>query len=536
MIAPSDAGFDPYQSKGYSMRVSGDPGRAVKQHPREPQPAPIAPGRPGANGCGELVSYFDRSTKLQLREHHRAMALLHLLRDLGRGHDRQAVVPRREHRDRDRPIARARGSCPALLVSAYILVGACTPGPEVDPTDVAVVSASPAVSAAAVPVHSDAPSQTVAPSMRTSLGHSNEAIFVRQIPPDVSEPETIEVSLVTLDATAFKTQPSPTVIARVPLRLPPQSWLDQPRVRVSRTGWLAMSFRSGPTYDESTDGVLFVDLLHPELESWTVEESLFRSAWGPDDQLLVLEPATTARDHPLTLVFTPASRSTLEIPTGLDVSPMPAWLADGSGVIATRTGVEQDEFGVMSLDGRFRSLDDADELPPLYASTGLERPAGRGLRTAGVGCDASGVVGGGGCSLNIEDDDGETQFGWGREGKGRGVPSGFAWDAGGQGLWAVFIGEAGGDRSDIALGHVMGPDELTDIGTAIVDRPFYESKDLLGISGDWHGIRGSQLFLIGEDDRVYLVFAGDGSSATFTGDALFAGWAGDPGEYNPTGR
>ncbi len=360
---------------------------------------------------------------------------------------------------------------------------------------------------------------------------------MKQIGNDGSNPEAIEVSLVTLDAVAFATRPSPAILARVPLRLPPSSWVDQPTFRVSRTGWLAMSFLSGPNYDEATNRILFVDLLHPEFEPWTVEADLFQSAWGPDDRLLVLEAMTTARDHALTRMFAPASRATLEIPTSIDLSPMPVWLADGSGVVATRFGVDQPEFGVMSFDGTFRSVNDADGLPPLYASTGLERPAGRNLRTVSVGCDDSGGASVGGCSLNVEDKDGETQFGWAREGEGRGVPSSFAWDAHGQGLWAVFTGEGGAAQTNIAFGHVMGPDDLTDIGAAIVDRPGYEGQELLGITGDRDGSRGNQVFLVGSSfDRVYVAFAGDGSSVTFSGDSMFAGWAGDPGEYDPTGR
>ncbi len=359
---------------------------------------------------------------------------------------------------------------------------------------------------------------------------------MKQIGKDGSNPEAIEVSLVTLDGVAFATRPSPAILDRVPLRLPPSSWVDQPTFRVSRTGWLAMSFRSGPNDDESTNGILFVDLLHPAFEPWTVEGSLFRSAWGPDDRLLVVEGLANGRDHVLTRVFAPASRATLEIPTSIDLSPMPDWLADGSGIVATRTGLDRNEFGVMSFDGTFRSVDDADGLPPLYAETGRERPGGRGLRTASLGCDDSGAGPVAGCSLNVEDNDGKTNFGWAREGEGRGVPSIFAWDADGLGLWAVFTGKHGLARTDIAFGHVIGPDGMIDIGTAIVDLPAYESKELLGITGDRDGNRGSQVFLVGANNRVYLAFAGDGSSVTFTGDAIFAGWAGDPGEYDPTGR
>lgn len=334
------------------------------------------------------------------------------------------------------------------------------------------------------------------------------------------------MSLLTFDPDGPALVSATEVIAQIPVVLPPSSWFDWPQtVRVSRTGWVALSFRTGPNHDEAVGATMFVDVLDPEQSPWIVEADMSWSAWGPDDQMLVIEPVTSSRAELVVRVFRPADRTTAYVPTDATLSPIDAWLADGSGMLATRTR-ETSELGVLTFDGVFSPLDPAGDLPPLYAATGVERPAGRGLLSAGVGCDATGTEASGGCVLAVYGPDAELLAVWGR------APSDQAWDHQGEGLWTVTTGAGPGDGSEVTLARVSGPDAIVEIGKAQVDRPSYAAPEILGISDEGGP---ETVVLVGEDNRLWAAFTGNGATATFEGDDLFAGWAGDPGVYDPAG-
>jgi hypothetical protein len=414
------------------------------------------------------------------------------------------------------------------LALALLLVGLCA-GCRVG-SEVSSLGVGPPESlvAGASPTGSPVPTLRA----RLPLGRGNQAIVVEALTGDGSNGERIEVSLMAFDGDAFAGQPVAEVIANVPLTLPAGSWLDWPRVRVSRTGWLAMSFWTGPNEDERVAATMILDLREPDRAPWIVDADTWRAFWGPDDQLLIVEPTTLTRGEARVRVFKPADRTAVILPADPSVWPLNAWLADGSGIMAARSG-ERTEIGILSLDGAFQSLGDAGEIPGLFASTGLERPAGRSLRTGGVGCDGSGSEATGRCVLYVQDRDGSLLAVWGREGEGRGVPSDHAWDSQGQGLWTVTTTELGADSSMVFLAHVTGSEATQEVGTAIVERPPYWSAQFLGISGE---ASGQSVFLIGDDDRLVAAISSDGSSLSFGGTALFAGWANDPGGYNPASQ
>jgi hypothetical protein len=94
-----------------------------------------------------------------------------------------------------------------------------------------------------------------------------------------------------------------------------------------------------------------------------LDGGLFRPSWSPSGALLALE------SEPVVVNPSDGRRQAIPRPAGVELTG--AWLADGSGWVATQTAGEETTAGSLSADGRF-----APGAAASFEVTGLERTIG----------------------------------------------------------------------------------------------------------------------------------------------------------------
>lgn len=371
-------------------------------------------------------------------------------------------------------------------------------------------SDTPPVGASATPAASGTP-PAIPASWLDGLA-PNDAITVRYLAPATAGgPGDVVIEATRLDGATIAGGLTTVEKARIPASIWPAGFgpSDMGGATFSPIGWLALPVQGG-TADQPVYDLVIFDLREGGAPPWIVENAS-EAYFGPDGRLAVRTDGGVRIADPATQTLT-----SIAAPAGTDLSW--TWAADGSGVLAIVA--EPQGWGIVDATG---SLERSSGLPALYQRTGTERPAAADGRVVGQGCDSGGAPGSGGCVLSVGD------VNWLHEAD-RGIPSGWAWNASGTGLYAVFQPASSASAvADIRLELLTGPGASQGIASGKLEsnatlRP-------IGITGESNPDVANHIFLVGgEGSLTYLAFSGAGAWVEFSG-VTFAGWGAEQPAY-----
>ncbi len=359
------------------------------------------------------------------------------------------------------------------------------------------------------------PNPTSAPArLAEPLGAGGQAVLVRAVGGDGRRPDSYEVSL--FDPIAETSVVLTTIPGSV---LPDDGWIDGSEwpPAVSRTGYLAMPFTRGPNEDDRYPAIAIVDV-RATRDTWILDRYT-DPTWGPTEQLV-------ARTWPVSEAHVawvpPGEGRTERVPGGLEFA---GWSSDED---ARFVGTRDDASGFVDFNGRFTATTD---LPAVYQRTGLERPAGTGARTIGVGCDSSGGEATGGCVLVETITPGELGPVWHDYATAGGLTD-FAWAVDGRGVWLLLEGPATADQRTTELAFAESPAKHVQRSSVVL--PVSAHPTIIGIAEESAPGRASVVVIgNGNHNPVSAFVLGDGRVIAQDGTAWFAGWADDPAPYDP---
>lgn len=281
---------------------------------------------------------------------------------------------------------------------------------------------------------------------------------------------------------------------------------------VGPTGRLVLNVEGGGGGGPDAEAGLIVDLTNAASPPVVVAKPFFQPVWGPDGSLV-----DTANGFDLIDLATGA-RTGIAAAPGIDARP--AWLADGSGWVATRADPagEIDAVGVLTREGVFR------------VGVGTEDPWTTARRTFGRGGGVLHEAGSDGpfqsevavvetradlpgpCRclvwvMRVEPGDGPA-FG------------DYSWDAARTGIWVL---RAAGDGPKRWLSHITTPE----VDAPVVDLPAGGSWRIAALSPDdrWLVLEGTEsrdvlvVDTVGRGVRVVRAVVGPEDRGPF-----FGGW------------
>ena len=355
------------------------------------------------------------------------------------------------------------------------------------------------------------------------VGEAGEAVFVTPIG-FIGRPDRFDVTI--YDPATSEARPLATIPGSV---LPEGGEIDNFAPQISPTGWLAIKLRfSTGTEEPDRPAIVIVDTRAPDAEPWILD-GYDGMSWDQTDKLIVTKDG---------LVFAawPSSRflETVWVQRDVDVAfngigigsgPAVA-LQDGVRLLASGPGDSQ-PWGYLDFDGVFTATND---LPPVYARSGLERPAGAGAHGFNEACDSGPDAASSGCYLIEANERNEPVETWVEFDVTRMHDK--AWASDGASAWLLL--EAAPGSKQMSLMYATSPDDRTERarikGVRVV---VGDNARLLGITGEQTAGKASAVVIGNQNLSVHAIVREDGTVADFDGTAWFAGWAADPAPYDP---
>jgi hypothetical protein len=234
---------------------------------------------------------------------------------------------------------------------------------------------------------------------------------------------------------------------------------------VGPTGLLVVALDRNGGNEASDQRLLFFDVTGGGRPTVEVGGSLYRPSWGPSGALLALDSDGVVVD--------PAAgrRQAIARPDGVELTG--AWLADGSGWVATRTSGDTTTAGSLSADGRFTTGAAAS-----FQFTGVERAIGADGGTLSIAV-SDGATGSDTAIIEVRPEfepPCQCQV-WARFVQPGNDPTfgDAVWDANGTGLWLTY--SQGANRWLSHLDKPMSPTKVADLPPAVVSK-------IVGISPD----------------------------------------------------
>jgi hypothetical protein len=355
------------------------------------------------------------------------------------------------------------------------------------------------------------------------LGDAGQAVLVTPIG-NAQRPERFEIT--TYDPATSESRPFATVLGSV---IPTDAAMDSLSPQISATGWLALKVQI-PVGPEEADqpGIVIVDTRAPEEEPWILD-GYGGMSWDQTDRLIVTKGDEVFVAWPTSRFLQPFSvqdRANVAF-NGIGFGNGPAVTAqDGARFLAT--GLDEPQaWGYLGFDGVFTPTND---LPPVYARSGLERPAGAAAHGLSVGCDSGVDAASSGCYLVETNDRHEPVETWVHVEDTR--LHDFAWASDGASAWLLLEAAPGSKQMDLV--YAASPDDRTG-GARIkgIREGVQYSARLLGITGEATAGQAGAVVIGNADGSVHAIVREGGSVAEFDGTAWFAGWAADPAPYDP---